>query len=410
MSPVLISLSPNTEADDLRQAWRVLLKPRQWRQETFVIHLEQLLSRYFDNRPVVMTSSGRAGIKAALSALSIGEGDEVIVQAFTCISVPAAVNWAGAKPRFADIDPTTYNFDISSLANKINLRTKAIIVQHTFGIPGPLQQIRQLADKHNLVIIEDLAHSLGATLDGQKLGTFGDIAVLSFGRDKGFSSVFGGALVSNNPDLIKKINQQQNALPYPPRWWVAQQLIHPLLISLAKTWYWRGHVGQVIIVSAQKLGLLSKAVQLSERRAKEPQHTAWRYSPALARLLNLQLSKIARYTKRRQHAAQQYRQTLGITTKQLVDSPGASWLRFPLRVPDKAKVLASAKQAKLVLGDWYDSPVTPCAGLTTYVGYRLGSCPVAEQASRETINLPTYPTIRPDQLQQVISFIRSQAS
>ena len=121
---------------------------------------------------------------------AIGEGDEVLVQAFTCVAVPNSVLWAQATPVYADID-ATLNIDPIDVEKKITNRTKAIIVQHTFGIPADMDALVALAKKHNILLIEDCAHSLGATYKGKKVGTFGDAAFFSFGRDKVVSSVFG---------------------------------------------------------------------------------------------------------------------------------------------------------------------------------------------------------------------------
>ncbi len=404
MKPILTSLSPNTERDDVLAAFKLLWTPWRWRREQATHAATEKLSLFFQS-PVVLVSSGRAALAALLQAWGIGKGDEVILQAFTCVAVPAPIIWNEATPVYADINPATYNLDINDVRKKITSRTRAIIVQHTFGIPGPLQELIELSARHKIFLIEDIAHALGATLDGKPLGSFGDAAIVSFGRDKVLSSVFGGAVVSRHRAVIETIRRTQVALPYPPYWWVMQQLLHPLLMVIVKSLYFIG-IGKAVLVAAQKIGLLSKAVLPAEKKANRPPHIVWRYSPALAHLLAVQVAKLPRYTKRRQQIANQYARALTIAVRQPHSSP--SWLRFPLRI-DKPKVIQrQARALHMLLGDWYDAPVAPAEGAYDRFHYIPGSCPEAEKASREVINLPTYPTLSDAAVARVIAFITSQ--
>lgn len=121
---------------------------------------------------------GRVALYAILKALGIGEGDEVLVEGFTCVVVPNAVIFAGAKPVYIAPDPKTYNMDVSQIETAITSKTKAIIVQHTFGLPADMDSILNIAKKYNLRVIEDCAPALGAIYKGRKVGTFGDAAFL----------------------------------------------------------------------------------------------------------------------------------------------------------------------------------------------------------------------------------------
>ena len=135
----LISLSPNAERDDIRLALHTLVRPWTWTNADAVVKAKQAVSGLVPNTKAVLASSGRTAIAATLAAAGIGEGDEVIVQAFTCVAVPGAVKWTGARAVFVDIDPTTFNMDVAAVAGAIGTHTKAIIVQHTFGIRDPLR-------------------------------------------------------------------------------------------------------------------------------------------------------------------------------------------------------------------------------------------------------------------------------
>lgn len=397
--PITISLSPNTEPDDISSAWHVLLHPRIWKQEDFLKNTEQKLKNIFHGHQVALTSSGRNALASILEALEIGSGDEVLVQAFTCIAVPAPVQWVGAKPIYVDIDPQTYNFDPEDLLKKITSKTKALIVQHTFGIPADIERIKAIAEQHKLILIEDCAHALGATYNNQLLGTFGDVAFLSFGRDKCISTVFGGAVVSKNPELINKIKAFQQKLPLPSSRWILQQLFHPIAFNSIVPVYFSGF-GKALLIVLQHLGLLSKAVEVRERTGEKPSHFGYRYSPALAYLLNKQLDKLDRYTARRREIVQKY---VTAFNSQL---PAESLLRFPITVKDPKKFLLAAREKNMLLGDWYDAPLVPATSSLSSFSYAVGMCPKAEEAAEHVINLPTYPLLTDEQIDKVIQFVK----
>lgn len=407
--PIAISLSPTIEADDRRLVWRTLLSPRRAGATIETCRdIERALTRQLAGRPAVLTNSGRGALLYALRALGIGDGDDVMIQAFTCLAVPAAVRWAGATPVYADIDPVTYNLDPASVRARITARTRALVIQHTFGIPAAVDELIAIAREHSLVVIEDLAHGLGGTYRGQPLGTFGDVAILSFGRDKTLSCVFGGAIVARDAAVAAKVRATVLALPLPPRWWVLQQLFHPLFLSVVVPLYFMAGLGKFLLVAAQKLNLLSKAVSRVERQGQQPRFIGWQFSPHLAPLLQLQLTKLPRFTARRRALAARYAAALAVPPLLSSLLSTGSWLRFPLSVRTPRATLLAARRAQILLGDWYDHPVTPADTATEAVtGYTPGSCPQAEAAAQTVINLPTYPRLTDADVERVISFIKT---
>ena len=162
MKLVFTSLSPNVEAEDRQYAWRLLLQPWNWRSGGSIGECEEWFKKYFDVPHAWGVNSGRSGLFLILQALGIERGDEVLLQAFTCNAVPNPILWVGATPIYVDIDEETLNMDPADLEKKITPRAKAIIVQHTFGYPADMNRILEIAKKHNLIIIEDCAHALGA--------------------------------------------------------------------------------------------------------------------------------------------------------------------------------------------------------------------------------------------------------
>jgi len=142
-------------------------------------------------------STGRGATSAALKMAGIGKGDEVIISAFTCLAVPTAVLDSGAAPIYVDINPTTLNTDISSIITAITPRTKAIILQHTFGNPADIHTLIEQTSQKKILIIEDCALSLGSKIDGRYVGSFGDAAIFSMELSKTLSTGWGGLLLIN---------------------------------------------------------------------------------------------------------------------------------------------------------------------------------------------------------------------
>lgn len=411
--PIAISLSPNTEADDIKLARTVLLRPTTWRDTSPVHQATAQLEKVFPAHQAILLSSGRAALYRLLTALNIGSGDEVIIQAFTCSVVPAAIQWAGATPIYADIEQANFNLDPADVAHKITPRTKAIIAQHTFGIPADINALQALATHHKLTLIEDCAHALGSRYENKPLGTLGDAALFSFGRDKMLSSVFGGAVISKNETLIKHIATPIEHLPAAPLLWIKQQLLHPLILAGLLPNYFKHATGKIGLVAAQRLHMLSKVLTADEKKGQQPPHLHYQFPGALAELLQHQLEKLPRFTARRQEIAARYQQALAtnprITLPTIAPNNQPAWLRYPLLVENPGKLRQQAQQQHILLGDWYDTPITPRDIDPRAFGYTPGSCPNAETIAQQVINLPTYPLLTNQQVGHVIAFIQNNA-
>ena len=385
------SLSPNTEADDVWLARKTILMPWTWHHGNAVDQVEQWFCRYFSVSEAVSFNSARSALLGILKSFGIGTGDEVLVQAFTCVAVPNSVLWTGAKPVFVDID-ATFNMDVRDAEKKMSPKTKAIIVQHTFGIPANMNQLVAFAKKHNVYLIEDCAHSLGATYQGKKIGSFGDAAFFSFGRDKVISSVWGGMAIISGKWKVEsgKLKEYEKSLPMPSIFWIFQQLLHPIAFSFILASYniW---IGKIFLYGLQKVRFLSRPVYSEEKRCKKPADFPARFPNALAVLALNQLHKLDNYSETRKTAASYYmtrlRSVSGYTLPREV--AGSIYLRFPVLVDDPIRMIALCKRNGVLLGDWYHHVIDPAGVSFDAVGYVRGSCPNAEIAALHIINLPT---------------------
>jgi len=163
--------------------------------------LEKMWCEYYGAKYAVSVNSATSGLYAAIGALEIGYGDEVIVSPYTMSACAMAPMIYGAIPVFADVELETGCLDPNSIAERITPKTKAILVVHQFGIPANMDAILQLAKEHNLKIIEDCAQAHGAKYKGRDVGTMGDIGVFSLNVNKTIQTGEGGVCITNDEDL-----------------------------------------------------------------------------------------------------------------------------------------------------------------------------------------------------------------
>lgn len=404
---VHISLSPNLSRSDVASALSRLVLFWRWNDQ----HDRELFREEFKEymagpTGVYLFNSGRSALLTILKSLSLKKDDEVIIQAFTCNAVSNPILWAGAKPIYVDIDET-FNIHTGSLEEKITSHTKVIIIQHTFGIPARIDEITAIAKKYDIIVIEDCAHALGALYKNKKVGTFGDIAFFSFGRDKIISSVYGGALIVNNHAFGKNIEEEYKTVPYPTRSWTIQQLLHPPLTFLALVSYHFG--GKYLLYASQRLHLLSYAVTQDERRGLKPPYFATRLPGALAHLAHVQFNKLEALNGHRRALATIYKNGIknhAFTLPKKYDE-GSIFLRYPVLHSEASDIIAAAKKGGMILGDWYRGVVAPLGTHRDTMGYSAGSCQRAENAATNVINLPTNIRTSKRDAQKIVDFLNA---
>ena len=437
IKPISTALSPNTQWDDVWLAIKLLLtslpSPASPAGRPLSLvrrggsrgreSLEDTFKKYIGAKYAFSFNSGRSALYIILKALDLKMGDEVLLQAFTCNAVPNPVIWAGGKPVYVDIDGSL-NIDPEDLAKKITPRSRAVIIQNTFGVPAKIDKILDIARQHNLVVIEDCAHALGAEFNGKKLGIFGDVAFFSFGRDKVISSVWGGMITTNNQGLADKISYIYRDVPYPAKLWTFKQLLHPILFSIIIPSYYI--FGKYFLAALRIVRGIGLAVSQKERIGERPDVFPSKLPEEFAILALHQFDKLERYNTHRREIAELYCKKLGIQSSIFPLSTSSSsslslpkrggiggevvpiYLRFNIFHPRAKEIIAEAKKQHILLGDWYKNIIDPVGTDFEKLRYVPGSCPKAERAALESINLPTHINITKKDAERIIEYLRNQ--
>ncbi len=393
--PIFISLSPNVEKDDLILARKSLLKIKAWKNGNYIQELEEYFKKYFGLKYAFSFLSGRASFFAILKSLDLEEKDEILVQGFTCNAVTNPILALKLLPVFVDIEKETLNMDPEDLKRKINSRSRAVLVQHTFGLPAKMDEIEKICKEYNLILMEDCAHSLGAYYRGKKTGIMGKISFFSFGRDKIISSVFGGMVATNDDNLGKKIGEMRKNIKFPRSYWILQQLLHPIIVEyIIKPFYFFPRAGRYALILFQRLKIISKAVSGKEKRGYFKKKDFKRMPNILAGLCLNQIKKIEKFNNHREKISKIYSREL--SSEKLIiqqEKDGRIYMRYPVILEGKNtdEIVQHFKEKKIILDDgWRKTPVVPPDTDQKKTGYIFGLCPAAEFIVKNIFNLPTH--------------------
>jgi perosamine synthetase len=190
----------------------------------FIKQFEEKFAARASRKHGIAVSNGTVALDAAIEALGIGPGDEVIMPTFTIISCIGQIVRAGAKPVLVDSDPITWNMDVNQIEAKITPRTKAIMAVHIFGLPVDMDTILDIARRHGLKVLEDAAQMHGQTYKGQPCGSFGDISTFSFYPNKHITTGEGGMIVTNDDQLAEDCRSLRNLCFQPHKRFVHERL------------------------------------------------------------------------------------------------------------------------------------------------------------------------------------------
>jgi len=323
--------------------------------------------------------------------------NSVALQAFTCNAVVNPILWVGLKPLYIDIGSKTLNISLDSLYERIDSDTKVVVIQHTFGTPvfkerEDFEKFIEEMHSKDIIVIEDCAHCLGGSLDGKKLGTFGDASIFSFGVEKVLSTRVGGVLVVNNSKYISKVWEEFNNL-HPVGYlssflWLLNPVIWRIIRCLGGT--------DSLARFFRNLGLLNMGFFNSELLGKKPKHYPRKLSNVLCNVVSKEIDCLSLNLKHRKRISEIYEQKFSsVKEVELVEHcklKDISFLRYPLICETSS--LASdlfqfLKKERVNVGDWYCPVVYPHSTSLKSMNYEKGSCPVAEDIASRIVNLPT---------------------
>jgi perosamine synthetase len=368
-----------------------------------VADYERAFARFVGVRYAYSFSAGRVGLYGVLDALGIGSGNEVLLQVPTHIVVPNAIRYTGAVPVYVDCDLSTYNIDLEHAEQQVTPRTKALVLQHTFGNPADLDAVLAMSRRHGLELIEDCVHSLGSIYGGRQVGSFGRAAIFSTEETKTISTTMGGMVVTDDPELATKLHAFQMRCAKPPRSLVARYLIKLVVYHLLS----QPRVHRYARRIYEELGRrnpLPQATSREEMQGRRPVGYGRRLSNAQAAVGLSQLRGLDANLAHRRRISALYAERLGALGHDVPASPARAepaYLRFPLRTRDRAAAIRAAEPFG-VLGTWFTSVLeeaeSPAAGC-----YVTGSCPGAELAARELVNLPTHPRVTPGDVDRILN-------
>lgn len=354
---------------------------------------------------------GRVALFAILKALEIGPGDAVLLPGYTCMVVPSAAVFLGATPVYADVEEASYNVTRETLEDAWRAhngpRPKAVIIQHTYGIPVEAEPILDWARSQGLAIIEDCAHVLGSTYHGVPCGSLGDAAFFSGQWSKPLTTGLGGWAFAGSLELNQRLSQVAATFQTPNfretatlgvQFYAHRLLFRPQLYWLLMSWYRK--------LSARGLAVGSSSS--AEIALEMPRRYALKMSAFQQRLLREALARADNITMHRQGITALYEKKLveaGFEQPKLPANAHADFVRYPVRVRDKTRLLQEALARRFELGDWFVSPVHPLLDGWEKLGYRRGSCPVAEDLCRAVVNLPTHRRVTPKEASKIAEFL-----
>jgi len=320
-----------------------------------VSELEKKIAAISDCKFAVGVSSGTDALLASLMSLGIGSGDEVITTPFTFFATAGCIARVGAKPVFVDIDPKTYNINPSLIKKAVTKKTKAIMPVHLFGQMTDMYPIMDIAQKHNLYVIEDAAQSISSTYKGKKAGSVGTCGAFSFFPSKNLGGIGdGGMVVTNDEKLYHMLYIMRNHGSEPK--------------------YYHKFVGG-----------------------------NFRLDPIQAAALLVKLPYLDDWSAARRKNAEYYNKKFsGTSVKAPFISPDCVTIynQYVIRVSRRDEVIEYLKKQNVGCEIYYPVPMH-LQECFNYLGYKKGDFPEAEKAAKEVLALPIYPELT-DQMKDFV--------
>ena len=335
-----------------------------------VAQFEQDLSAYFSGRQVRCVSSATAGLQLAFLAIGLKAGDEVITTPLTFVATLNTIVQAGAKPVLIDINPDTRNMDTALLKAAISAKTKAIVPVHFAGLPVDLDEVYSIAKQHNLRVIEDCAHAIGAEYKGKKIGSFGDIAVMSFHPNKNMTTGEGGAVVTDDKEVLKQIERLR---------------FHGIDREAFNRFSKTGSQHYDVVLPGFKYNMMDIQAAIGLQ----------------------QLPELDSFIARRTQWVEEYRNLLsGIKGISLPENPGYvhrhAWHLLTILTPERDTFIDKMKAHNIGIGMHYVAVHLFTFYRENY-GYKQGDFPHAEKVGSQICSLPLFPHISESEVGRVVT-------
>ena len=341
-----------------------------------VKEFEEKIAAYTGAKYAVAVCNGTAALHVACLAAGIGEGDEVITTPITFAASANCVLYCGGTPVFADIDAETYNIDAKEIEKKITPNTKAIIPVHYTGQPCDMDAVWEIARKHHLLVIEDAAHAFGAAYKGKKIGAVSDMTCFSFHPVKPITTGEGGAIVTDNEELYKKL------LLYRSHGITREE---EFLTKNEGAWYYE----QQLLGYNYRITDIGCALGCS------------------------QMKKLDTFIEKRRQIAERYDEafadTEGIQIPKQLENVQSGWHLYMIQVlrKDRKEVFDKLREAGIGVNVHY----IPVYRFPYYQehGYENCHCPNAEAFYARAISLPIFPSLTKEQQEYVIEKVKEFA-
>ena len=343
-----------------------------------VEELEKKLCEVTEAKYAVVVSNGTAALHLAAMAAGISEGDEVIVSSLTFAASSNCVLYCGGTPVFADIDPYTYNIDVESIKKLITPKTKAIVAVDFTGQAVKLNEIREICKEHNLILIEDAAHSLGTYYDGKAVGSIADMTTFSFHPVKTITGGEGGAITTNDEELYKKLrllrthgitrNEDEMVHPTGEMWYQEQ-------VDLGYNYRMTDFQAALLISQLKKL----PAFSMRRKEIVEKYDDAFVMMPQI----RIQREILESDTTRHLYVIRIVPEQLNCTRKEFFDALY------------KENVCPQVHYLPVYWHSYYES-----------LGYKKGICPNAESFYEEAMSIPLYFSMTDKDVEDVITAVK----
>ena len=357
---------------------------------------EEEFKRELDVKSVFFVSSGCGALALALNALkTLSPRTHVVVPAYTCFSVPAAVFAAGLRPVLCDIDPETFDFDHRLLSRTVDSNTLCVIAHHLFGIPSNIARVRTIAERHGAFVIEDAAQALGIRSNDRFLGTEGDAGIFSFGRGKNVTCGSGGAVVSNSPGVGEALAAAYREIPTSGAVERLLDFLKPLLMAvfIRPRLYW--------IPAALPFLKLGRTIFPTSITIK-------RLSGVKAGLLENWRERVRAANALRSQSAAYYCREL---PRRLHGREPHPYLRLPMlleHASEKQSLFAASDVNSLGLSPAYPAPLDHIPAVKAAVN---GSeFPNASRVAAKLVTLPTHQWLTDEDKQAVAAFFRERGA